>query len=153
MSGHKLSQRIWIIWIVWVGCLLATLSACGSKPGNQSPEGLSSANSTQDAKQSATPAKSASAVRVYVDSKTGEIRDPTPEELAAEAAANAAKKQAAAANPQSEQPQQREVVTPSGAVEITLDPSAQRPLYGCIGKSGDLKVDHQCDQTSEDRTK
>jgi len=150
MSG-KFVPRTVLTSIVLASCLLAALSACGSKLGRANDE--AGATATSNAAQSSDPATNPNAVRVYVDPKTGEIRDPTPEELAAEAAASAAKKQAAAANPQSEQPQQREVVTPSGAVEITLDPSTQHPVYGCVGKSGDVKVDHQCDQSSQDHSK
>jgi len=151
MSG-KFVPCVVLTNLVLLGCMLATLSACDSKNRSQAGGPEDKAAAAQNA-PAPTPTKSPNTVRVYIDPKTGEIRDPTPEELAAEAAANAAKKQAAAANPQSEQPQQREVVTPSGAVEITLDPSTQHPVYGCVDKSGDVKVDHQCDPQSQDRSK
>jgi hypothetical protein len=126
---------------------LALSCGCAEKSPQQSTAATrdSTQQSTSQASIQATPNKS---VRVYIDPKTGELRDPTPAELAAEAAAEAQKKQAEAANPQAEQPQTRETITPSGASEITLDKSAQRPLRACIAKNGDLKMDHECELDS-----
>jgi hypothetical protein len=95
--------------------------------------------------------KSDPAVHAYIDPKTGALREPTTEELAAEAAAEAQRKQAAAANPQSEQNKSREVVTPSGAVEIQLDKSNEQPLRACIDGKGNLKMEHECEAQGDKR--
>jgi hypothetical protein len=107
--------------------------------------------SASEVKATATPATSAAIpsqrpqdVRAYIDPATSQLRDPTPEELAAEAAEQATRKKAAATS-QSEQPTSREVILPDGTVEITLDRSTQHPLHGCIQQNGDLKIDHECD--------
>jgi hypothetical protein len=84
-------------------------------------------------------------IRAYIDPATGQLRDPTPEELAAQAADQAAREKAAAANSLSKPKQQREVVLPDGTVEITLDPSTQQTLRGCVQQNGDIKLDHECE--------
>jgi hypothetical protein len=84
-------------------------------------------------------------VRAYIDPITGQLRDPTQEELATEAAELATKKKTAATS-QSEQPASREVILPDGTVEITLDKSTQHPLHGCIQPNGELTMDHDCEQ-------
>jgi hypothetical protein len=84
-------------------------------------------------------------VRAYIDPITGQLRDPTQEELATEAAELATKKKTAATS-QSEQPASREVILPDGTVEITLDKSIQHPLHGCIQPNGELTMDHDCEQ-------
>jgi hypothetical protein len=133
MSGNMIARTTLVGIVTLVG-----IYGCGEKSAQQSP-------ATEIRKQPSAARLSNQGVRAYIDPATGELRDPTPEELAAEAAAEAQKKQATAANPQSEQPQSRETILPSGAVEITLDKSAQHSLQACIGKNGDLKMEHECD--------
>jgi len=137
MSGNVIARSL-----LAAGFTLAVICGCSE----QSTSNATSKSSPATKSPTATPAAidSSSAVRAYIDPKTGALRDPTPEELAAEAAAEAQRKQPAAANHQAERPVSREVITPSGAVEVTLDPSTQRPLKGCIAKNGDIKMDHEC---------
>lgn len=82
-------------------------------------------------------------MRAYIDPATGQLREPTREELAAETAAEAAKKSAAGA--QQKPTEMKEVQLPNGAVAIELGDSAQQPLKACVGKDGDVKMDHACE--------
>ena len=126
-----------------IGIGLFTVCGCAQHASQ------SAATSFEQPQNISQPQSQSPTVRAYIDPNTGELRDPTPAELAAEAAVEAERKKAAAANPQSEQPTSRETITPNGAVEVTLDPSAQHPFRACIDKKGDLKMDEECKREAQ----
>jgi pyruvate/2-oxoglutarate dehydrogenase complex dihydrolipoamide acyltransferase (E2) component len=109
------------------------------------PRAGSGNNPATNAAAPSTAATQHPAIRAYIDPATGQLRDPTPEELAAEAADQAAREKATDANSPAKQKQQREVVLPDGTIEITLDKSTQQPLRGCVQQNGDIKMDHKCE--------
>ena len=132
---NTIAQRILIASLV-----LGVACGCAKQPAENS----GAAHERSNASATQTEPRSQSAVRAYVDPKTGELREPTADELAAEAAAEAQKKQAASASSDREQLQSREVVTPSGAIEIQIDKSQDQPLRACIDDKGNAKMDHDC---------
>ncbi|HYM34660.1 MAG TPA: hypothetical protein VET48_04640 [Steroidobacteraceae bacterium] len=126
MSGNVIARTM-----VAGALALVIVGGCAKKSAqeNLAPNEIATKQPAQSSDQSTAN----KAVRAYIDPKTGEVRDPTPEELAAEAAAESQKKQAAAVNKSAEQTGQREVVRPTGETEIILDPSRQRPLRASVG--------------------
>jgi hypothetical protein len=124
---------------------LATLAIVAGMFGcSQQVAPTPAANETPQSATKTSTAPSDNAVRAYIDPKTGQLREPTPEEIAALAAAEAEQKKASAAT-QSKPSEPREVTLPNGAVAIQLDESAQQPLRACIQPNGEAKMDHDCD--------
>jgi hypothetical protein len=113
---------------------VALLTACSSKPAAD-PAAATSTTSTTEA---AAPAKDG--VKVFIDPTTGEIRDPTPEDIAA---LEAEQRKATAAKPNTAQPP-RQIVHPDGTVEVILDSSHEHALQGCVQKDGSIKMEHRC---------
>ena len=131
-----------------VACALLWVSGCADKSAPTAANATPTTQHVEQIKADQIKTEQTKSVRAYLDPVTGQLRDPTPEELAAEAAQQAQKKQAAAAT-DTARPVRREVVLPNGAIEVTLDPSAQHALLACIGKDGSVKMDHECTEHSE----
>jgi hypothetical protein len=148
-------------------CALAAV-ALGTSCSERAPQANSTdvakptPNSALDPTPNSTPPRNASpdatkpshsdaSVRAYIDPATGQLREPTPEDIAAEAAAEAARKKALGteskpgSEPGSDPMKRREIRLPNGAIAIELDESAQQPLVGCVQKDGAVKMDHDCE--------
>jgi hypothetical protein len=113
---------------------VALLAACSSKPETD-PAAATSTTSTIEA---TPPAQDG--VKVFIDPATGEIRDPTAEELAEMARSKAAKPEGTAAA----QKPAREIHLPNGIVAVEMDPSGDEPLKACRDSQGNMIVSHDC---------
>ena len=123
-----------------VGGVATLLVACSSEKASPAP----AANSSPPA-----ASQQNSNVRAYVDPTTGQLREPTAEEQAQEAAAQKARSQQKTSPGAATTPQ--EILLPSGAVEMSIDQSKQHPLRACIESNGAEKVDHECNASGANR--
>jgi hypothetical protein len=130
-----------------IGLTLLSMSGC-EKPAAQSAQESSGAAPPTSAQSSptieASPNTEGNAVRAYIDPATGKLREPTPEEVAALAAAEAAQKKSAT-GAQDKTTQPKEVRLPNGVIKIELGDSGQTTLQGCVAKDGDVKMEHDCE--------
>lgn len=126
------------------GVLLALVSAC-TEHSDRAPMETQAAPTTITSTANAKD----NSVRAYIDPKTGALRDPTPEELTAEAAAESKKQKtdSTSGGAPAKPTEPHEVTLPNGAVEVVLDKSAQQPFRACIQKDGAVKMDHDCEAT------
>jgi hypothetical protein len=123
--------------------ILAAFASCSERSSEAIP---SRADESVSSSVSSSRIGSDSSVRAYIDPVTGQLREPTPEDIAKESAESNKKKAEALAVTKPSEP--REVILPNGAITIQLDDSAQQPLIGCVQKNGDVKMDHDCDGES-----
>ena len=130
---HRSSSRMSFI-VVLAAC---ELFACNAQP-------------TASTEATTTPAASSNAasnsVQVFIDPKTGESRQPTAEELSRIAQEEKARIDAGKIT-------RHEKVNPNGTIEVELSPADEKPIEACVAANGQVKVDHNCRDTSQDVAK
>jgi hypothetical protein len=130
------------------------LTICGALVGCAPTAEKSAQAAPEDAKtlQTATPqntvasrptADGKEAVKIFVDPTTGEIREPTEDELKAIARDDLARKQITSAKPTTTA-SSPEILLPNGSVATKLGRSSSESLRACIQKDGSMAVDHEC---------
>ena len=128
---------------------LLVLSACAKT--SQPDQPVAAPTQLKAATTESAPTSTHNGLHAYIDPATGQLREPTPEELAAEAAQKAKeqvqRKQAAAAAGQSESAM-HEVVLPNGAVEVPLNPAMQHEMEGCVRQDGSTAMGEECSEKS-----
>jgi hypothetical protein len=84
----------------------------------------------------AAPGQAAPGVRVFIDPVTGEARQPTPAEAAADAAAGRVQREAVAGQAGSEGAQRERFVLPDGTEGVRLAPRDKHPVVVCLQADG-----------------
>jgi hypothetical protein len=129
---------------------VSALMACSQTDVSRTPatsEVSSREGGAAQAMQDQSPS-SESAIKAYIDPTTGELREPTAEELSVDAA-RTNKKPLSAVPIVTEQSTPQEVVHPGGVVEVPLDQSKQQGLQACIQKDGSMNMGHECESDSK----
>jgi hypothetical protein len=85
---------------------------------------------------------------MFIDPKTGEAREPTPQELAEISKQQAASKQQASEGAAS---RPKAVQLPDGTIMVPMDDQPQTPVQACVAKDGTLKIDHDCQDAAKRR--
>jgi hypothetical protein len=83
---------------------------------------------------------------MFIDPKTGEARDPTPQELAEISKRQAASRQQASEGADS---RPKAVQLPDGTIMVPMDGQPQTPVQACVAKDGTLKIDHDCQDAAK----
>jgi hypothetical protein len=76
-------------------------------------------------------------MKMFIDPKTGEARDPTPQELA-----EISKQQKQQQSTTSARPKPAPIQLPDGTVMVPMEP--KYPVQACTNKDGTLTIDHEC---------
>jgi hypothetical protein len=76
---------------------------------------------------------------MFIDPQTGEVREPTPQELAGMSKQQASK--GTATKPKA-------IQLPDGTVMIPMD-GKQKPVQACVASDGTLTIDHDCQETDK----
>jgi hypothetical protein len=83
---------------------------------------------------------------MFIDPKTGEAREPTPQELAEISKRQAASRQQASEGAAS---RPKAVQLPDGTIMVPMDGQPQTPVQACVAKDGTLTIDHDCQDAAK----
>jgi hypothetical protein len=132
--------------IVYSTLLVTLLTACSSQEAADTAA-IPAPTPTEATADGDQPGQAG--VKVFVDPATGEIREPTPADIAA---LEAEQRKATVAKPQGTRSSQT-IVHPDGTVEVVLDGSHDQSVQGCVQPDGGIKTDHVCDTDNSGQKK
>jgi len=141
---QNLCTRITMFIAASIGGLM--LMACSSSDRQASPSADKSsappiAAETTPSPVAAEPTQTVEplGMKVFIDPKTGQMRDPTPAELAA------MERQSSGRKPEtSTQRKQTEVKMRNGGTAIFMEDNPETPMKACTQADGSVVVDHDC---------
>jgi hypothetical protein len=148
----RVASIVIVVAPAFVGMTLASCSKQTSESAAQStrPPDAKSARTitTQEAPASPMPLTSSDGLQAFVDPATGELRAPTEAERAA-LATTAPRKQIASTTSGTPS-QSKEIALPDGSVVVPVDPASAESLQGCVGKDGNITMEHSCASSNKD---